>query len=148
VLCFVYCEWIDDERLKAAMPGARLVSQVTLADHRLAFTSFTEDGSATRHQGGCHLEAAPGYSVPGLLYEFDRGEVQTAESLSRVAEGRYTAAEYVVTGPDGRNYTATAYVIKHPDGHTGPSAEYRAHMLRGARQHGFPPEYLTLLESI
>ena len=146
MLCFVYCEWIDDERLKAAMPRARLVSTCVLADHRLVFTAFTEDGSAAEHGGGCHLEPAPGQSVPGLLYELDDAEVQVAESLSRVGPGRYTPAEYVVTDPAGQPHTAVAYVIKTPVGPSAASAEYRAHMLKGAREHGFPPAYLDLIE--
>lgn len=148
VKCFVYCEWIDDERLKKSMPEARLIDRVILPDHRLTFASFVEDSDATIRQGGCHLVPAVGESVPGLLYEFDAQEQKTAETLSRVPEGRYTALPCRVVDRAGVAHDATAYVIKHPMGPSKASTEYRTHMLDGARKHAFPNEYLQLLETI
>lgn len=146
--CFVYCEWIDDERLRRSMPGARLIGEVVLPDHRLVFTSFVEDGDAKVRQGGCHLEARGGSSVPGLLYELSDDEVRIAESLSRVAEGRYAPKRYQVVDRAGGRHEAVAYVIKHPGAPSRAPDEYRAHMLAGARRHGFPQDYLEQLEAI
>jgi len=146
--CFVYCEWIDDERLRISMPDAQLIDKVTLLGHRLIFTSFVEDGDNTVQNGGCHLVEAEGFSVPGLLYELSMGEQQIAEKLSRVKEGRYTPADYRVVDSGGTSHDAIAYVIKHPKGPSTASSEYREHMLNGARKHNFPEEYVKQLESI
>lgn len=146
--CFVYCEWIDDERLKKSMPGARFMDRVTLAGHQLVFTTFVEDTDPTVRGGGCHLVAAEGHSVPGLLYELSDDERAIAEALSRVKEGRYTPRLYRVVDSAGVTHEAIAYVIKTPTGASTAPAEYRAHMLAGARKHGFPAEYLRVLETI
>lgn len=146
--CFVYCEWIDDDRLKKSMPDAQLIDRVTLPDHRLTFTSFVEDEDKTVRAGGCHLVPAAGDSVPGLLYELNEEEQQIAESLSRVPQGRYAPVTYQVVDSAGNTHEAVAYVIKHSLGHSTPPDEYRAHMLAGARKHGFPEAYQQLLETI
>jgi hypothetical protein len=127
---------------------ARLIDRVILPGHRLVFTSFVEDADQTVRSGGCHLVKAEGHSVPGLLYEFGERERQIAERLSRVAEGRYTPAQFQVVDSAGTTHEAVAWVIKHPVGPSKAPDEYRAHMLAGARKHGFPEEYLRLLESI
>lgn len=146
--CFVYCEWIDDDRLKRSMPDARFIDRVTLPDHRLVFTTFVEDDDATMRGGGCHLEAADGSAVPGLLYELSDDERGVAEALSRVKEGRYTPRQYQVVDSAGVTHDAIAYVIKTPTGVSTAPDEYRAHMLAGARKHGFPESYLRVLETI
>lgn len=146
--CFVYCEWIDDERLKKSMPNAQFIDRVVLPEHRLTFTSFVEDGDPTIWNGGCHLGVAGGQSVPGLLYEFDESEQKIAEKLSRVPQGRYTSLPCRVVDSAGVFHDAIAYVIKHPMGPSKAPDEYRAHMLAGAEKHEFPDEYRLLLESI
>jgi len=146
--CFVYCEWIDDERLRSSMPDAQLIDKVMLSGHRLVFTSFVEDGDETVRNGGCHLVEAEGFSVPGLLYELSVEEQQIAETLSRVREGRYTPVHYQVIDSKGVSHDAVAYVIKYPKGSSKASNEYREHMLNGALQHNFPEEYVKQLKSI
>lgn len=146
--CFVYCEWIDDERLKKAMPNARFIGRVVLPEHRLTFTSFVEDGDPTLRNGGCHLEESPEQSVPGLLYEFGEAEQEIAETLSRVPQGRYTPLSCRVVDRAGIFHDAIAYVIKHPLGPSKAPDEYRAHMLAGAQKHEFPDAYRQLLETI
>lgn len=146
--CFVYCEWIDDDRLRKSMPDAQFIARVTLPEHRLVFTTFVEDGDPTVRGGGCHLEAAEGSDVPGLLYELSDGERAIAERLSRVQEGRYTPRHYQVVDSAGVTHDAVAYVIKTPTGASTAPDEYRAHMLAGARKHGFPEAYLQVLESV
>jgi hypothetical protein len=146
--CFVYCEWIDDDRLKKSMPKARLIERVVLPGHRLVFTSFVEDGDQVTRSGGCHLIKADGYSVPGLLYELSEEEQRIAETLSRVPQGRYIPTQFEVIDNTGNNHTAIAYIIKHPIGPSSAPDEYRAHMLAGARKHGFSEDYLRMLESL
>jgi gamma-glutamylcyclotransferase len=146
--CFIYCEWIDDDRLKKSMPTAQLVDTAFLPDHRLMFATFVEDEDKTERPGGCHLVESRGDSVPGLLYELTEEEKSVAEALSRVGEGRYTPVQYQVVDSRGTRHNAVAYVIKHPFGPSTAPDEYREHMLNGARNHGFPEAYLRLLETI
>jgi AIG2-like family len=144
---FVYCEWIDRERLEKSLPQARFICKGTLADHRLAFVDFVEaDGSTGT--GGCHLEREDGATVPGLVYEFDAASVETAERLSRVPQGRYRRYDVNVAGEDGQTYEAAAYVIADPVGVSPPSEEYRANMLAGAKAWSFPDPYVAELAQL
>ncbi|MBI2756537.1 MAG: gamma-glutamylcyclotransferase [Chloroflexi bacterium] len=146
--CFVYCEWIDDHRLRQSMPEVRLLDRVVLPDHRLAFTSFVEDADATIRPGGCNLVYAQGNSVPGLLYELDAVQERVAETLSRVAEGRYTPRSYEVVDRAGITHQAVAYVLKHPLDASPAPDDYRLHMLAGARRHEFPEDYIRAIEAL
>lgn len=145
---FMYCEWIDDERVRRSMPNAKMLDRVRLPNHRLVFTTFVEDSDKTERGSGCHMEPSPGDVVHGLMFDLTEEEVSTAERLSRVAEGRYTGQTFRVVDSHGEEHDAVAYVIKHPIGSSTPSDEYRDHMLVGARKHEFPGEYLSMLERI
>ena len=145
---FVYCEWIDDDRLLRALPSARFVARVTLDDYRLAFVSFKEDGNDTILKGGCYLEPAPGQQAAGLLYEFDDTALNEAERLSRVEQGRYCGKSFTVRDSEGRAHEAVAYVIKNPVGSASPSTEYKNNMLNGARKHGFSSEYISYISAL
>jgi len=142
MLCFVYCEWIDDDRLRAALPAARKIGTGRLDDYRLVFRRFHEDDGHETHGGGCHLEASIGSITYGVLYEFSDEEVAIAESLSRVQQGRYVPTKYTVIDESGRGVIAEAYIIKHPMGPSEPTDEYRRHLFNGAHMHGFPIDYL------
>lgn len=146
--CFVYCEWIDDARLTRSLPTAKFIARVTLPDHRLAFVSFKEEIAETIQGSGCHLEPAKGSSVPGLLWDFDDAAVKEAERLSRVEQGRYVKRVLAVVDDAGNPIECAAYVIGNPVGQSKPSQEYRDHMVAGARQHGFPADYLTYIQNI
>src|SRR5579885_879559 len=109
VKSFVYCEWIDDDRLVRALPTARFLGRVRLEDHELAFVSFKEDGADAVFKGGCYLQPVPGAQTPGLLYEFDEAALAEAERLSRVRQGRYRATRVEVVDSAGGRHSAVAY---------------------------------------
>lgn len=145
---FVYCEWIDDDRLMKALPSAKFLRTVSLKDYKLSFVSFTEDGNSAVFKGGCFLEQATGESTPGLLYEFDDAAVAEAERLSRVSQGRYCAKNVWVSDNLGTEYEAVAYVIKHPITAASPSVEYKENMMNGARKHAFPLQYISYINTL
>jgi hypothetical protein len=70
----IYCEWLDSSLVRKAC--RKLVGKARLKDHKVAFSSFTEDGSAEMMYGGCHLEAAPGQTLYGVLYEISDDELK------------------------------------------------------------------------
>jgi hypothetical protein len=115
---------------------------------RLIFTSFHEERETIVKGGGCHLIKDPNSSVPGLLYEFSDAEIEIAERLSRVKEGRYTPKVFKVIDSTKNAHEATAYIIKHPLGSSEASEEYRAHMITGAKKHEFPSNYIHHIETI
>lgn len=145
---FVYCEWIDEDRLTKALPSAVRIGKVVLPNYRLTFVSYHEDGQDEIRGSGCHVIEEKGSELPGLLYEYDEHATAVAERLSRVREGRYVAASFPVKDENGQIVDAVAYIIKHPVGDSAPSEEYKANMIAGAQKNSFPEEYIRYIESL
>lgn len=130
------------------MPDCVVVDKVTLPDHKLVFTTYVEDEDKTERGSGCHMVPSPGDEVLGLLVDLTEEEVNIAETLSRVAFGRYTPKTFRVIDTEGNTHDAVAHVIKHPTGSSTPSDEYRDHMVVGARKLDFPDEYISMIEGL
>lgn len=145
---FVYCEWLDSDLVKRSLPDAKLVSKATLKDHKVAFSSFTEDVSDEIMYGGCHLESAPGQTLYGVLYEISDEELVRLDKLTRVEQGRYAKKYLSVLGGSSKSYSAVAHSIKNPKGPSRPSKDYMDHMIKGAKEHGFPNSYIDMLEKL
>ena len=144
----IYCEWLDSDLVKKSLPDAKLVGKVTLKEHKVAFSSFTEDGSPEMMYGGCHLEAAPGQTLYGVLYEISDDELAKLDKLTRVEQGRYIKKFPTVVDENGRSYKTVAHSIKNPKGKSRPTKDYMDHMIKGANEHGFPKHYIDLLEKL
>lgn len=148
MLNFVYCEWIDGQRMLKSLPTAEYVSIADLEDHRLAFVAYVETGTEAPGVGGCHLLEESGSTVPGVLYELDEDAQVEADRLCRIDEGRYRRATYSVRTPDGEVHEALTYIIANPTAESAPSQEYVQHMVQGAADRGFPREYIAELEGM
>jgi len=144
----IYCEWLDSDLVKKSLPDANIIGKATLKDHKVAFSSFTEDVSDEMMYGGCHLEAAPGKILYGILYEITDDELAKLDKLTRVEQGRYIKKYLTVLDESGKSYDAMAHSIKNPKGKSRPTKDYMDHMIKGAREHSFPPSYIDLLEKL
>ena len=145
---FIYCEWLDSELVKKSLPEAKFVSKATLKDHKVGFSSFSEDVSDKTMYGGCQLESAPGQTLYGVLYEISDEELAKLDKLTRVAEGRYAKKYPTVIDKNGKTYSAVAHSIKNPKGPSRPTKDYMDHMIKGAKEHRFPKSYIDLLEKL
>jgi gamma-glutamylcyclotransferase len=144
----IYCEWLDSDLVKKSLPGAKVIGKVSFKDHKVAFSSFTEDVSGELMHGGCHLEAAPGQTLYGVLWEITDEELAKLDKLTRVEQGRYVQKQTTVVDEDGKSYAAVAHSIKNPKGKSRPSKDYMDHMIKGAKEHNFPTAYVDLLEKL
>ena len=145
---FIYCEWLDSDLVLKSLPEAEFVSTATLKSHKVAFSSFTEDVSDEIMYGGCHLESAPGQTLYGVLYEISDEELVKLDRLTRVEQGRYTKKYPTVLDGSGKSYNAVAHSIKNPKGPSRPTKDYMDHMIKGAKEHGFPEPYIDMLEKL
>lgn len=109
---FLYCEWLDSDLVKRYVPHAKFETKVTLADYKVAFTSFHEDGSDVIKNGGCHLESAPGNLLYGVLYEVSEDDVALIDRLTRVEFGSYTKKYIEVNGENGKTYQTVSHSSK------------------------------------
>ena len=144
----IYCEWLDSRLVKKSLPDARLHGKATLKDYKVAFSSFSEDGSDELQYGGCHLAAAPGETLHGVLWEITDEELAKLDKLTRVEHGRYVKKHVTVLDATGKSCAAVAHSIKNPKGASRPTKDYMDHMIAGAREHGFPPAYIEALEAL
>lgn len=145
---FLYCEWLDSDLVKRYLPDAKFTAKVTLADYKVAFTSFTEDNSDVVKHGGCHLESSPGATLYGVVYEISADELAKIDKLTRVEFGSYTQKFMKVQGEDGKIYDTVSHSIKNPVSKSLPSKEYMDHMVKGAKEFGFPESYIESLEEL
>ena len=86
--------------------------------------------------------------VWGVVYEIDRAEKAELDRIEGLGVG-YREEEVSIATADGDCRTWT-YVAKpnKVDPALRPRPWYKAHVLRGAREHGLPPDYIRLIEAV
>ncbi len=129
-------------------PGSVSLGRVRLRGYRLAF-----DFWSTR-RGGLVADILPDASdtddaeVWGVLWRVTEEHATALDRYEGVARGSYRREPVRVESDAGEPIDAFAYVICDP-GEEGPTTDaYRALLLEGAREFGFPPPYLAMLEAV
>ena len=143
---FIYCEWLDSELVKLKLPKAKLIMKARLPDYRLIFSSFTEDDSSEIIEGGCNIEEDQELMLWGVIYDISEDDLSLLDKMTRVEHGRYSRKYLKVIGEDGIDYEVVAHVIKNPIGKSKASREYMNHMVKGAKEHKFPNDYIKSFE--
>jgi gamma-glutamylcyclotransferase (GGCT)/AIG2-like uncharacterized protein YtfP len=151
VLYYAYGSNLDPVQMQARCPDAQVVGLGALHDHRLMFPRFSSGWEG----GTAGVVPAHGATVWGVLFEV--GEAGLAE-LDRYEgcrgpgdpDNAYDREQLTVelTRPDDgsipRRVRAWAYVA-HPANPSPPSRRYLDTILRGARHHRLPEEYVAAL---
>jgi len=152
VLYFAYGSNLDPDQMRTRCPGHRVVGVGALHDHRLTFPRWTE-----RWEGGAaSIQPAHGPVVWGVLYELDdedlaaldRAEGFHAPGDPHNAYERETMSVELVRPADGsipRRVRAQVYVAR-PANPAPPSRRYLDTIVRGARHHRLPAEWIEALE--
>lgn len=141
MLYFAYGSNMDPEQMRERAPGARALGAARLPDHRLALTRESLLGAAV-----ATVEPAPGDEVWGVLWDVTALDEARLDDYEEIERGGYRKA---VAGVeiDGHRQTAMIYVAV-PRRARRPSRGYVAGLVRGARAHGLPADYLLRLESL
>lgn len=143
LLYFAYGSNMSERRLRARLPGARLVGQARLPNHALRFHKLSHrDGT-----GKCDIVAEPGSCVHGVLFEIGQSEKSALDAIEGVGAGYDATVREVVTA-EGRRMRAHTYVATLTRDDLRPLHWYRHHVLTGARDAGLPAEYIALIEAI
>jgi gamma-glutamylcyclotransferase len=137
-LYFAYGSNLDPAQMRERLPRARAVGVARLPDHELAFHKPGRDGS-----GKASLVAAPGGEVWGALYEVELEDLHALDAF----EGGYVRVSLTVRTGGGEIRQAASYRSDRADPHMAPARWYAARVLRGARAHGLPCAYVTILEA-
>lgn len=143
---FAYGSNMSTARLQARVAAARPLGCVFVDGWQLCFDKPGRDGT-----GKANLTPAIAARVWGVLFEVP---IDAWESLDRFEPG-YERSVFRFTRQSGEPVEAQGYVYpaRGPgDAKPGrviepPSAEYLAHLLAGAREHGLPDPHIAWIES-
>lgn len=141
---FAYGSNMSSARLKARVGSARVVSVATLSGHALRFHKSGQDGSA---KCDAFATADANDAVIGVLFELDTADKVTLDRYEGLGAG-YDDKRVVVRTPDGDMHVAVTYAATQIDPTLTPYEWYVAHVLRGAREHGLPAEYLARIAAV
>lgn len=144
-LYFAYGSNMLSVRIKAPerCPSARALGIAELSGHELRWHKTSKDGS-----GKCDIVAtsATGASVFGVLYEI-AGPEKTALDRAEGLGAGYEEIEVEILCAGGE-VTAKAYRATDADSSLCPYTWYRALVIAGAKEHGFPADYIARLEVV
>lgn len=144
-LYFAYGSNMSSERLRARTPSAISLGRARLPGYALRWHKLGRDGS-----GKCDIELsdAPGTTVWGVLYEInitDKDCLDAVEGLGVGYDEHTVPVETDTVVRQALTYKARPDKI---DPTLRPLDWYRAHVLRGATEHGLPEEYVRQIAAV
>ena len=115
-----------------------------MPNHALRWHKVGRDGS-----GKCDIEPAQAPSVVwGVLFDVARAEKPALDAAEGLGIGYFETEVRIVTG-DGECHALTYHANpERTDPALRPRGWYKAHVLRGAREHGLPTDYVSELEQV
>ena len=145
-LYFAYGSNMSTERLRGRAPSARPVAIGRLLRHRRCWHKRGRDGS-----GKCDVVfagAASDEAVWGVLFAIDEADKPALHRAEGLGIGYLQKTVPVVTAAGTRS--ALTYQAKpgQTDPALRPFAWYKAHVLRGAREHGLPADCARAIENM
>ncbi len=142
VTYFAYGSNLLFARLHARCPSIVNLGIGRLDGHRLHFNKPGGDAS-----GKCGIEAVDGsHHVLGVLYHMHADEKPVLDRIEGVGHG-YIDRQVVVHTDDGPVDCFTYYPTLHDAGRP-PWDWYKAFVLEGARENGFPDRYLAMIAEV
>ena len=151
MLYFAYGSNLDPEQMRSRCPSHRVVGLAELRDHRLVFPLFSQVWSG----GVASVQPAHGSSVWGVVYDVSESELAVLDGFEGFRGAgdqhnvydRETVLVELTRADDGsfpRRVRALMYVAR-PSNPSPPSARYLETILRGARHHRLPDDYIARL---
>jgi gamma-glutamylcyclotransferase len=142
-LNFAYGSNMLTRRLRERVPSARPVSVAVLACHELRWHKVSNDGS-----GKCDVVQvnAPQTKVVGVVYEILASEKAALDAAEGLGNGY--AERRVVLKIEGGELRAQTYYATNIESSQVPYTWYKALVVAGAKEHGFPEEYVSAIEAV
>lgn len=138
---FAYGSNMDPARMCERVKRVPEARRAHLQDHELCFNKrSTKDGT-----GKANIVRRPGRVVWGVVFSCTEEDMKNLDG----AEGGYRREPVEVHYDDGSACKAIAYVARTEciAEELAPTAEYRQHILVGARHFELPDDYVCRLES-
>jgi gamma-glutamylcyclotransferase (GGCT)/AIG2-like uncharacterized protein YtfP len=154
MLYFAFGSNLDPDQMRDRCPGNHLIGEAVVRDHKLIFPRFSE-----RWGGGvASLQLSHGNDVWGVLYELSDEDLHALDACEgfRVpadAHNQYEREQVwvdLVRPEDGsvpRRVRAWTYLAR-PANPSLPSRRYLDAVIKGARAHRLPDDYVAMLSRL
>jgi hypothetical protein len=151
MLYFAFGSNLDPDQMRARCPAHNVVGMAVLRDHKLNFPIFSPGWGG----GVASLQLSHGNDVWGMLYELSDEDLRSLDGHEafhgpgnphNLYEREPVWVE-LVRPEDGsvpRRVKAAAY-LAHTANPSPPSRRYLDAVLKGARAHKLPDDYIALL---
>lgn len=140
---FAYGSNLSTHRLLQRVPQAQLHDVAILRQHRLCFHKNDKGQS-----GKCDIQLTGDHNdiVYGVVYLISQDDKETLDYYEGHGFG-YLSKTIKITTLDGENINALTYYAIDIDIIQQPYHWYKEHVLRGAREHSLPAEYIAMIEA-
>lgn len=144
LLYFTYGSNMSTPRLLKRTPSARFISTAQLENHKLKFHKKSIYGS-----GKCNIEYTNNLVdiVFGVLFEITANEKSRLDHIEGLGTG-YDEKWVTVIDSNGEMVSAVTYYAISIDSSLRPYHWYKEHVLRGAKEHNLPVDYIKFIEAI
>ncbi len=144
LLYFSYGSNMSTPRLMNRVHSAKSVSVARLEKHRLRFHKRSKKGS-----GKCDIEFTDDaeHFVYGVVYRLLTTEKQKLDAIEELGQG-YNEKTVSLVGIHGELFDAVTYYATDIDSSLKPYHWYKEHVIRGAKEHRLPPEYIRTIEGV
>jgi cation transport regulator ChaC len=144
MLYFAYGSNMSTPRLESRVRSANAISVAGLHGHKLRFRKKSISGS-----GKCDVENTgdPGDVVYGVVFEIASSDKAALDKIEGLGKW-YEEKNVIVVSATGEKFEAVTYFAINIDASMKPCDWYKEHVLRGAREHGIPVEYIKDIEAI
>jgi gamma-glutamylcyclotransferase (GGCT)/AIG2-like uncharacterized protein YtfP len=141
---FAYGSNLDIERMHERTGAVREPRLACLHGYRLAFNKLGNNGT-----GKGNIVPSAGRKVWGVIYQCTDDELAKLDRKEGVRLGHYTHVTVEVES-DSKWIQVDTFVAGQAYLHAGllPAADYLARIIKGARHHGLPEDYIAEIERI
>lgn len=126
-------------RLAARLPSAVVDCVASVTGYYMAYRKQGRDGSA---KCGLWESGNEEHVVWGVLYDIHPSERAALDRVEGLGWG-YEVRDLQLTVPGREPISAFTYYPTRVAGNLQPYAWYVEHVLRGAREHGLPADYIA-----
>ena len=140
---FAYGSNLATPRLLQRIPEAQLHHVAILNSHRLVWHKNDKGQS-----GKCDIQVTDNHTdqVYGVIYQISEADKETLDYYEGHGFG-YLSKHVDVTTLSGNRLQALTYYAIDIDIIQQPYHWYKEHVLRGAREHNFPAEYIAMIDA-
>lgn len=143
-LYFAYGSNMWLAQMRDRCPGSEVVGVGRLLGHRLAFTRFSKKRSSTV----ADVVGAPERDVWGAVYRVTSSDLDQLDRDEGVSFGAYRRDQVEIVLAEGGVQVAWTYTVVNKQPERPPARSYQSILVRGARDHGLPVEYIEQLEAL